>query len=64
MGWPEDGRLVIKSLAKGNKDFQKGISSVHLLGYGKIKARQTAEGLEVQLPKPCNQIAPVLIIAK
>ena len=64
MGWPEDGRLVIKSLAKGNKDFQKGISSVHLLGYGKIKTRQTAEGLEVQLPKPCNQIAPVLRIAK
>ena len=64
MGWPEDGRLVIKSLAKGNKDFQKGISSVHLLGYGKIKVRQAAEGLEVQLPKPCNQIAPVLRIAK
>ena len=64
MGWPEDGKLVVKSLAKGNKDFPKGISSVQLLGYGKLKARQTAEGLLVVLPKPCNQIAPVLKISK
>ena len=46
------------------EDFKKGISSVQLLGYGKVKVRQTAEGLEVQLPKPCNQIAPVLRISK
>ena len=64
MGWPEDGRLVIKSLAKGNKDYKKSIGSVQLLGYGKLKARQTAEGLVVQLPKPCNEIAPVLRIEK
>ena len=64
MGWPEDGKLVIKSLAKNSPDFKKSISSVYLLGHGKVKARQTAEGLEVTLPKPCNQIAPVLRIAK
>ena len=64
MGWPKDGRLVIKSLAKGNKDFRKSISSVTLLGYGRLKARQTAAGLEVSLPKPTNEIAPVLKIAK
>ena len=64
MGWPENGRLIIKSLAKGNKDFKRDISSVTLLGYGKLKARQTAEGLEVSLPQPCNKIAPVLKIAK
>ena len=64
MGWPEDGLLVIKSLAKGNKDFHKPISTVYLLGYGKLKVRQTAEGLCVQLPQPTNQIAPVLKIAK
>ncbi|MBR7022965.1 MAG: alpha-L-fucosidase, partial [Bacteroidales bacterium] len=64
MSWPEDGKLVIKSLAKGNKDFKKSISNVQLLGYGKLKVRQTTEGLEVQLPKPCNKIAPVLKIAK
>jgi alpha-L-fucosidase len=64
MGWPDDGKLVIKSLAKGNPNFKKSIGSVFLLGYGKLKARQTADGLEVQLPKPCNQIAPVLRINK
>jgi alpha-L-fucosidase len=64
MGWPEDGRLLVKSLAKGNKDFKKKITSVYLLGYGKLKANQTAEGLEVTLPQPVNQIAPVLRINK
>ena len=64
MGWPDSGQLTIKSLAKGNKNLPKKISSVYLLGYGKLKARQTAEGLVVNLPKPCNQIAPVLRISK
>ncbi len=64
MGWPEDGRLVIKSLAKGNPYFRRAITSVRLLGYGNVRARQTAEGLVVQLPAPCNAIAPVLRISK
>ena len=64
MGWPEGGKLVVKSLAKGNPHFRKSITKVELLGYGKIKAKQTAEGLEVQLPSPTNDIAPVLKIAK
>ena len=64
MGWPEDGKLLIKSLAKGNPDFKKPISSVQLLGHGKLKAKQTNEGLEVLLPQPCNKIAPVLKIRK
>ena len=64
MGWPADGKLVVKSLAKGNPHFRKSITKVELLGYGKLKARQTAEGLEMQLPNPTNDIAPVLKIAK
>ena len=64
MGWPDDGKLLVKSLAKGNKDFKKRITSAYLLGYGKVKVRQTADGLEVSLPEPCNAIAPVLRIAK
>ena len=62
MGWPEKSTLVIKSLAKGNPNFRKSITSVYLLGYGKLKAKQTVEGLIVHLPQPCNQIAPVLRI--
>ena len=64
LGWPADGKLVVKSLAKGNTAFRKSITKVELLGYGKLKARQTADGLEVELPKPTNDIAPVLKIAK
>ena len=64
LGWPADCKLVVKSLAKGNPAFRKSITKVELLGYGKLKARQTADGLEVELPKPTNDIAPVLKIAK
>ena len=64
MGWPEDGRLVIKSLAKGSEYFTRPIRSVRLLGFGTIKAQQTPEGLVVELPDPVNAIAPVLRITK
>ena len=64
MAWPEDGRVVVKTLAKGNTYLKKRISRVHLLGYGKLKAQQTAEGLEVVLPKPMNAVVPVLRISK
>ena len=60
LGWPKDGKVVVKSLAKGNPHYRKSISKVELLGYGKLKAVQTAEGLIVQLPQPTNAIAPVL----
>ncbi len=64
MGWPSDGKLVIKSLRKGNTYLPKRITSAYLLGYGQLKVRQTAEGLEVTLPQPVNAIAPVLRIKK
>ena len=64
MGWPEDGKIVIKSLAKGNSYFKKAISGAWLLGYGKVKAKQTGEGLVVELPAPTNKIAPVIRITK
>ena len=64
MGWPESGQLVIKSLAKGNPNRRKSITGAWLLGYGKVKAHQTATGLVVPLPKQVNEIAPVLRIKK
>ena len=64
MGWPEDGKVVVRSLAKGNPYLKRSISQVYLLGYGKLKAQQTAEGLCIQLPGPTNKIAPVLRIKK
>ena len=64
MGWPEDGHLVVKSLAENNSHLKKRITHVTLLGYGKLKVQQTEKGLVVNLPKPCNKIAPVLKITK
>ncbi len=65
LAWPEDGRLVVRSLRKGNPYMKRTIGSVWLLGYGKLRARQTDQGLEVTLPaQPCNKIAPVLRINK
>lgn len=64
LGWPDDNKLVIRNLAKGNTNFKKKITSVTLLGYGKIKAVQTDRGLEVTLPKKVNEIAPVLRVEK
>lgn len=60
LGWPEDGKIIVKSLAKGNPYIRKNITKVELLGYGYIKVKQTTEGLVVMLPKPTNDIAPVL----
>lgn len=56
LGWPSDGRLVIRSLAlvggaKGR------VTSVRLLGHpGPLRFEQNAEGLFVRMParKPCD----------
>lgn len=64
LGWPKNGKLTIKSLAKDSKDFPQKISRVELLGYGKVKFQRTADGLIVELPEQFNNIAPVLKIKK
>ena len=64
LAWPEDNRIVIRSLAQNNPNMKKRISRVELLGYGKLPAKQTAEGLEITLPQRLNRIAPVLKIKK
>ena len=51
LGWPDDGKIVIRSLAKTSDVKQNKISRVELLGgKGKLSFTQTAEGLVVQLP--------------
>jgi alpha-L-fucosidase len=51
LGWPEDGRLVIKSLAKPSEGKENHIKRVELLGHkGKLKWDQTSEALIVSLP--------------
>ncbi|MDR3689959.1 MAG: alpha-L-fucosidase [Fimbriimonas sp.] len=51
LGWPENGQLVIRSLAKPAGQHINEISSIGLLGFsGKLEWKQTAEGLYVTLP--------------
>ncbi len=51
LGWPEDGKLLIKSLAKPSGQEINEIKSISLLGYkGKIDWKQTTDGLYVTLP--------------
>jgi len=51
LGWPDNGRLLIKSLAKTDDASANRIKRVELLGYkGRLKFTQTAEGLTVELP--------------
>lgn len=56
LAWPEDMTMRVKSLAS------EKIKSIELLGHGKVKFTQTAEGVTVVLPKRVNTIAPVLKI--
>jgi len=51
LGWPEDGQLVVRSLAKPVGENINNITAVNLLGYdGHLTWKQTAEGLIVTLP--------------
>lgn len=62
LAWPEDNKVVIKSLSLGNSPHHVKIKKVELLGYGKVKFERTDRGLIVELPAKPNNIAPVLKI--
>jgi alpha-L-fucosidase len=51
LGWPEDGKIIIKSLAKTEDASVNQIKRVALLGYnGKLTFAQSSDGLTVELP--------------
>jgi alpha-L-fucosidase len=57
LAWPENRRLLIKSLATGSAASPNGIKSVRLLGAKeRLEWKQTNDGLVVELPahKPCD----------
>ena len=65
LAWPENGNVVIKSLAADSKLFPQKIRKVELLGYGSVRFSRTAEGLSINLPKnKLNNVAPVFKIKK
>jgi alpha-L-fucosidase len=56
LGWPHNGRFVVKSLANGSPDRGK-IRSVKLLGHaGELDWSREQEGLTVRVPAspPCD----------
>ena len=62
LGWPEDNRLVVRSLASAAGK----ITDIALLGHaGKLDWQQTDEGLVVKLPaqKPCDLAYAIKISA-
>ncbi|MGA2255167.1 MAG: alpha-L-fucosidase, partial [Thermoguttaceae bacterium] len=52
LGWPEDGQIVVRTLAKPAGENVNNVTAVSLLGYdGQLTWKQTAEGLIVTLPE-------------
>ena len=61
--WPSDASFTFKSLGTGSEYGCGKVRKVELLGYGKVKASQNAEGLTVEVPSTHpNEIAPVFCI--
>lgn len=50
LGWPEDGKALIKSLSKNNSLRPEAIHRVDFMGGGELKFERKDEGLEVILP--------------
>ncbi len=65
LAWPKDGKLTIKSLAKGGPYGVVRVKNLRLLGSNtKLKWRQDDKGLAVELPvKPVGEYAYVFRIS-
>ena len=51
LGWPGDGQITVRSLAKAGGENVNNITGVSLLGYkGKLEWKQSTDGLVVTLP--------------
>ncbi len=66
LGWPQDGKLTIKSLAEGSPQGEVKVSDVHLLGSdAKLKWTRDNNGLNLNLPsQPVGQYAFVFEISQ
>ena len=65
MGWPENGKLLIKSLAKGSANYPKEITRVEwVANKQQLSFERTGDGLVVSLPdiKPVDSFANVVKI--
>lgn len=63
LGWPADGRVLIRSLGSDLALRSEPIAAVELLGHGPVSWERRAEGLEVRFPeRPVGEHAWVLRI--
>jgi alpha-L-fucosidase len=61
--WPANGKLVVKTLARGSAALPKPIQRVELIGAGPVAFAQETGGLTLTLPeKPPNPYAYAFII--
>lgn len=51
MEWPENGKVLIKSLASNSPHYTGKVKKVEMLGSGKVNFQRTVKGLLVDLPK-------------
>ena len=51
MGWPENGKTTIKSMAQGSENFPREIARVELLDAGPLTFVRDTKGLTVNLPE-------------
>lgn len=65
LGWPEDGKIRVKTLARGSPDYPGDIGRVELLGVGALEFSRDETALTVTMPdqKP-NEFAYSLKISK
>ena len=66
LGWPTEGKMVIKSLAEGSANYPRQIRKVELLGAkSELKWSRGTQGLEIQVPDvpPCKYAFSFRILA-
>ncbi len=57
LGWPADGKILVKSLSEGSANYPRQIRKVELLGSKyEVKWTRGTNGLEIQVPDvpPCK----------
>jgi alpha-L-fucosidase len=62
LGWPEGGKVKIKSLAAGNAFRPGSISKMDMLGGGEVRFRQNTDALEVTLPENRPSLAYAVVL--
>ena len=66
LGWPADGKIVIKSLGEKSANYPRPIRKVELIGSNsEVMWKRGAQGLEIQLPDtpPCKYAFSIRIFS-